>query len=466
MQSSGGMATVEAARERPVNLLMSGPVAGLSAGSGRAGWPATRTSSRSTWAAPPPTSASPPAASCACATCSTRRSATTRRWCRWSTSTRSARAEARSPTWTRAASSASARSRRAPIPGPACYGRGGDQPTSTDAQLLLGRLRPDRGLLGGDMSLDVELATRGDAARLRPARRPGRGGGARRAPGPEVLDGAGDRGQLGAPRVRPARVHARRGRRRGPAVRVRHRGRARDPARPGARRIRGSRRRPGCSRPTSSTSSSPRSATSCARSTATASAPAWTSSSAQAVAQLERDGVPEDRRLVRRLADCRYVGQGYEVRFDIPAGELDDGWAEPARGGVPRRARARVRAPVRCRGRDRQRPRARDRADSGAPVGRARGRRRRPGAGEDGRARGGLRRRGESRSAAPTPFYDRGAAAGGRPGRGAGDHRAVRLDDRDPARLRRRDRPLREHRDRLLAERSARSRRRSWRRRS
>ena len=44
-------------------------------------------------------------------------------------------------------------------PGPACYGRGGDQPTSTDAQLLLGRLRQDRGLLGGDMSLDVELAS-------------------------------------------------------------------------------------------------------------------------------------------------------------------------------------------------------------------------------------------------------------------------------------------------------------------
>ena len=35
-------------------------------------------------------------------------------------------------------------------PGPACYGRGGTEPTSTDAQLMLGRLRPDRGLLGDD----------------------------------------------------------------------------------------------------------------------------------------------------------------------------------------------------------------------------------------------------------------------------------------------------------------------------
>ena len=34
----------------------------------------------------------------------------------------------------------------------------------------------------------------------------------------------------------------------------------------------------------------------------------------QAVAQLDADSVPDDRRLVRRLADCRYAGQGYEVR--------------------------------------------------------------------------------------------------------------------------------------------------------
>ena len=47
-------------------------------------------------------------------------------------------------------------------PGPACYGRGGTEPTSTDAQLVLGRLRPDRGLLGGEMLLDVELAEYGD----------------------------------------------------------------------------------------------------------------------------------------------------------------------------------------------------------------------------------------------------------------------------------------------------------------
>ncbi len=42
-------------------------------------------------------------------------------------------------------------------PGPACYGRGGEQATVTDANLLLGRLST-RGLLDGDMVLDAELA--------------------------------------------------------------------------------------------------------------------------------------------------------------------------------------------------------------------------------------------------------------------------------------------------------------------
>jgi N-methylhydantoinase A len=42
-------------------------------------------------------------------------------------------------------------------PGPACYGRGGSEPTVTDANLVLGRIDPD-GFAGGSMSLDVDLA--------------------------------------------------------------------------------------------------------------------------------------------------------------------------------------------------------------------------------------------------------------------------------------------------------------------
>jgi N-methylhydantoinase A len=43
-------------------------------------------------------------------------------------------------------------------PGPICYGRG-TQPTVTDANLLLGRLRPNR-FLGGEFTLDLERARR------------------------------------------------------------------------------------------------------------------------------------------------------------------------------------------------------------------------------------------------------------------------------------------------------------------
>jgi len=42
-------------------------------------------------------------------------------------------------------------------PGPACYGRGGIEPTITDANLVLGRLNPDY-FLGGELRLDVERA--------------------------------------------------------------------------------------------------------------------------------------------------------------------------------------------------------------------------------------------------------------------------------------------------------------------
>lgn len=42
-------------------------------------------------------------------------------------------------------------------PGPACYGRGGEKPTVSDANAVLGRLSPD-GLLGGAMQLDIEAA--------------------------------------------------------------------------------------------------------------------------------------------------------------------------------------------------------------------------------------------------------------------------------------------------------------------
>jgi N-methylhydantoinase A len=49
-------------------------------------------------------------------------------------------------------------------PGPVCYGRGGTEPTVTDANLVLGRLNPDF-FLGGEIALDAESAA--DAIRRR-----------------------------------------------------------------------------------------------------------------------------------------------------------------------------------------------------------------------------------------------------------------------------------------------------------
>jgi len=49
------------------------------------------------------------------------------------------------------------------VPGPVCYGRGGTQPTVTDADLVLGRLEPG-GFAAGRMDLDLGGATRALAA--------------------------------------------------------------------------------------------------------------------------------------------------------------------------------------------------------------------------------------------------------------------------------------------------------------
>lgn len=50
-------------------------------------------------------------------------------------------------------------------PGPACYGRGGNVPTVTDANLLLGRLSADN-FLGGEMKLDISAAKSAIEARI------------------------------------------------------------------------------------------------------------------------------------------------------------------------------------------------------------------------------------------------------------------------------------------------------------
>jgi N-methylhydantoinase A/oxoprolinase/acetone carboxylase beta subunit len=48
-------------------------------------------------------------------------------------------------------------------------------------------------------------------------------------------------------------------------------------------------------------------------------------------AQLEHDGVPAGQMLVQRVADCRYLGQGYELRVDVASGAIDEAWVEKVR---------------------------------------------------------------------------------------------------------------------------------------
>ncbi len=50
-------------------------------------------------------------------------------------------------------------------PGPACYGRGGTEPTVTDAQIVLGRLDPDL-VLGGELKLDPALSHKAIAEKI------------------------------------------------------------------------------------------------------------------------------------------------------------------------------------------------------------------------------------------------------------------------------------------------------------
>src|SRR4029077_6257681 len=159
MQSAGGMATVASATQRPVNLLMSGPVAGLIGG---------------IWAGPMAGHENVVTLDIGGTSADIGVAAAGQLRMRHLLDTKVGDYQAMVPMVDIDTIGAGGGSiayvdaggvfRLGPQsagadPGPACYGRGGDQPTSTDAQLVLGRLRPDRGLLGGDMALDVGLAT-------------------------------------------------------------------------------------------------------------------------------------------------------------------------------------------------------------------------------------------------------------------------------------------------------------------
>ncbi len=111
-------------------------------------------------------------------------------------------------------------------PGPVAYGRGGTEPTVTDAHLVLARIQPGAARRRG--AARREGGARGhrgaDRAAAR-ARRRGRGGRDRRDH--RQLDGARDPPRVGRPRARSATLHAGAVRRRRAAARVPARGAAR-----------------------------------------------------------------------------------------------------------------------------------------------------------------------------------------------------------------------------------------------
>jgi N-methylhydantoinase A len=40
--------------------------------------------------------------------------------------------------------------------------------------------------------------------------------------------------------------------------------------------------------------------------------------------QLDADGIPAGQRVFRQVAECRYVGQGFELRAEVPEGRLGE----------------------------------------------------------------------------------------------------------------------------------------------
>jgi len=325
MQSSGGMMPIEAARERPVNLLMSGPVAGLLGGiwAGRmSGFDNVVTLDIGGTSADIGVSAGGALRM------------------RHLLDTKVGDYQAMTPMVdidTIGAGGGSIafvddggvfrvgpRSAGA-MPGPACYNRGGTDPTSTDAQVALGRLRPDRGLLGGDMHLDpasagtalgplaakldmtVEEAALGalqiqkfgmiQAIELNSVRRG-------YDPRDFTLVAAGGAGPLFACEI-AAEMEI-------PRVLV--------PPHPGIIAATGL-----------LTTDLQHEAVKTDRHALKALdadrlQTGFDELVVEAIERLDADGVAEDRRLICRLADCRYVGQGYEVRCNVPAGSIDSAW--------------------------------------------------------------------------------------------------------------------------------------------
>tara|TARA_A100001037_G_C15130769_1_gene628585 strand:+ start:236 stop:2290 length:2055 start_codon:yes stop_codon:yes gene_type:complete len=212
-------------------------------------------------------------------------------------------------------------------PGPAAYKRGGTEPTVTDANLVLGRMHPDR-FVGGDMSVDLDAAR--EAIRSKIA---------------EPLKMTVEEAAAGIIRIANANMER--------ALRVSSAEKGFDPrditllAFGGAGPMHAAAlatavgipevlvpERPGVFSAVGLVMSDIRhdfGQTRVLRGEEIAGEnlnPLFGELDREAHEALERDGVPEDQRDLQRSADLRYVGQAYEVNVTVPNGALDDKSAE------------------------------------------------------------------------------------------------------------------------------------------
>ena len=208
-------------------------------------------------------------------------------------------------------------------PGPAAYGRGGTEPTVADANIVLGRLHPDR-LLGGAMKIDVEAAR--SAVRRRIA---------------EPLRMSVEQAAAGIIRIANANMER--------AVRVSSAEKGYDPrdivllAFGGAGPLHAGAlaRAVGISAVLVPPQPGVFSAVGLVMAdirhdvvrsrilrggdiAADRLGDLFTALDREATAALERDAVPPERRRLQRSADIRYAGQAYEVNVPVPEGVIDE----------------------------------------------------------------------------------------------------------------------------------------------
>ena len=209
-------------------------------------------------------------------------------------------------------------------PGPACYGKGGAEPTVTDAQVVLGRLDADK-LLGGDLPIDPKLAHKAVEEKIAGPM------------GLSVVDAA-----LGVIKLINSNMAL--------AIRSNSVARGVDPrefslvAMGGAGPLHGvalaesvSARdiiipiAPGITAAMGllETDMQYEHARSLITSLSHVDAAAIARINqvtdglmAECRRDLENDGVPQDRQSYLRIAECRYHGQGFELRAEMPAGEI------------------------------------------------------------------------------------------------------------------------------------------------